>query len=102
MATIDELSVRISADSSKLTSEVGKAERKISDFSKSTEKATKTLSTGMVVIGTAVGNTLGNIISKAFQSINQHMDGAVRRLDTLNNYTRVMSNLGIAAQDSNK
>ena len=49
MATIDELSVRISADSSKLTSEVGKAERKISDFSKSTEKATKTLSTGMVL-----------------------------------------------------
>jgi len=102
MATIDELSVRISADSSKLTSEVGKAERKISDFSKSTEKATKPLSTGMVAIGTAVGNVLGNIVSKAFQSINQHMDGAVRRLDTLNNYTRVMSNLGIAAQDSNK
>lgn len=102
MATVDELSVRISADSSKLTSEVGKAERKISDFSKSTEKATKSLSAGMVVMGTAVGNILGNIVAKAFQSINRHMDGAVKRLDTLNNYTRVMSNLGIAAQDSNK
>lgn len=102
MATIDELNVQITADSSKLNSEVGKAEKKISDLAKGTEKSSKTMSAGMVVIGTAVGHILGNVVSKAFQAINAHMDDAVKRLDTLNNYTRVMSNLGIAAEDSEK
>lgn len=102
MATIDELNVQITADSGKLVSGVDTAEKKISSFAKSTEKSSKTISSGMVVMGTAIGNILGGMISKAFQSINAHMDGAISRLDTLNNYTRVMSNLGIAAQDSEK
>ena len=102
MATIDELNVQITADSSKLNSEVGKAEKKISDLAKGTEKSSKTMSAGMVAIGTAVGHILGNVVSKAFQAINAHMDDAIKRLDTLNNYTRVMSNLGIAAEDSEK
>lgn len=102
MATIDELNVQITADSSKLNSEVGKAEKKISDLAKGTEKSSKTMSAGMVAIGTAVGHILGNVVSNAFQAINAHMDDAIKRLDTLNNYTRVMSNLGIAAQDSEK
>lgn len=102
MATIDELNVRITADSSKLASEVDKADKKVSGFAKGAEKSAKALSTGMLVMGTAVGNVLGSIISKAFQSINAHMDDSIKRLDTLNNYTRVMTNLGVAAQDSEK
>lgn len=102
MATIDELNVRITADSSKLASEVDKAGKKVSGFAKGAEKSSKALSTGMLVMGTAVGNVLGSIISKAFQSINAHMDDSIKRLDTLNNYTRVMTNLGVAAQDSEK
>lgn len=102
MTTIDELNVRITADSSKLASEVDKADKKVSGFAKGAEKSSKALSTGMLVMGTAVGNVLGSIISKAFQSINAHMDDSIKRLDTLNNYTRVMTNLAVAAQDSEK
>lgn len=102
MATVDELNVQITADSSKLASEVGKAERKINSLTKSTEKSSKGLSTGMIAIGTAIGHILGKVVTGAFQAINAHMDDAIKRLDTLNNYTRVMSNLGISAQDSEK
>ena len=45
---------------------------------------------------------IGKLISKAFSVINSSMDGAISRLDTLNNYPKVMSNLGIASEDAQK
>lgn len=40
-------------------------------------------------------------IGAIFSTIAGSIDGAVSRLDTLNNYTNVMSNLGISADDAN-
>ena len=37
-----------------------------------------------------------------FNEINQNMDGAVRRLDTLNNFPKVMQSLGFSAEDASK
>ena len=48
--------------------------------------------------------TLGSLaskgISKAMQVFNQNLGSAVSRVDTLNNFTNVMSNLGVSADDS--
>ena len=50
--------------------------------------------------------TLGNLaakgIAKGFQLISQNMDSAIKRVDTLNNFPKVMSNLGISTKEADK
>lgn len=50
----------------------------------------------------ALGNVAAKGITKAFQVMSENMDGAISRFDTLNNFPKVMSNLGISAEDSKK
>lgn len=68
------------------------------------EKKTESLS-GKIQ-GLTKSITLGNVaakgITKAFQVMSENMDGAISRFDTLNNFPKVMSNLGISAEDSKK
>lgn len=68
------------------------------------DKATKNYTTGLGKLTTAF--TLGNLaakgISKAIGTITANMDGAISRFDTMNNFPKVMSNLGIGADDANK
>ena len=42
------------------------------------------------------------IISSAISTINASIDGAISRIDTLNNFPKVMSNLGISSEDASK
>ena len=51
-------------------------------------------------IVSALGIT--KIISTALNTINNSIDGAVARIDTLNNFPKVMTNLGIVSEDSEK
>lgn len=51
-------------------------------------------------IVTALG--IDKLISATFNLLNNSIDGAISRLDTLNNYPKVMSNLGIATEESEK
>lgn len=51
-------------------------------------------------IVTALG--IDKLISATFNLLNNSIDGAISRLDTLNNYPKVMSNLGIATEDAQK
>lgn len=50
----------------------------------------------------ALGNIAAKGITKAFQVMSENMDGAISRFDTLNNFPKVMSNLGISAEESKK
>ncbi|HBC4824477.1 TPA: tape measure protein [Enterococcus faecalis] len=52
---------------------------------------------GIVGIGAAV-----NLVDRAFNAVTGSMDGAISRFDTLRNYPKMMSNLGIGIEDSNK
>ena len=45
---------------------------------------------------------IGKLVSAGFNIINNSIDGAISRIDTLNNYPKVMSNLGISAEDAQK
>ena len=51
-------------------------------------------------IVSALGIT--KIIETTINTINNSIDGAVSRIDTLNNFPKVMDNLGVASQDSEK
>ena len=66
------------------------------------DKNVKSLDGSMGKLTKAV--TLGNLaakgISKGFQIMSENLDGAINRVDTLNNFSNVMQNLGISAKDS--
>lgn len=68
----------------------------------SADKATNEVSTSLTKLTKAF--TLGNIIStgitKGLGILTSNLDGAISRVDTLNNFPKVMSNLGISAYDS--
>lgn len=66
----------------------------------SLKNTTNTVGGQIKSIVSALG--IDKIISKTFSIINSSIDGAISRLDTLNNYPKVMSNLGIASEDAQK
>ena len=49
-----------------------------------------------------IGNVVAKGIGKAFQVMSSHMDDAISRIDTLNNFPNVMKNLGISTKESQK
>lgn len=67
----------------------------------SIEKANSSwLKTGAIVgAAAAVVSTVGN---RAFAELNSLIGDAVSRVDTLNNFPRIMSNFGVSADDANK
>lgn len=48
----------------------------------------------------AVGSLMSKGISKAMQMVSSKIDSAIKRVDTLNNFPKVMSNLGISATEA--
>ena len=68
------------------------------------DKATKQVSSSLD--GLTKSFTLGNLaakgITKTLAIFNAGLDDSINRIDTMNNFTTVMSNLGIAAEDSSE
>lgn len=62
----------------------------------------KTKSSGASVKNIVAGLGITKLVTKAIGTIKNSIDGAVSRLDTMNNFSKVMSNLGISAQQSQK
>ena len=50
--------------------------------------------------GFAVAGAVGAITSKAMNAISASMDGAIKRTDIMNNFPKVMQNMGISAEAS--
>lgn len=48
------------------------------------------------------GSLITKAITKGIQTVNASLDGAIKRVDILNNFPNVMANLGIGAQESTK
>ena len=57
---------------------------------------------GNTVKSIIAGLGITKMISSAISTINSSIDSAVSRFDTLNNFPKVMSNLGISAEESSK
>lgn len=62
----------------------------------------ETNNTGTKIKNIVAGLGITKIIGKAFSLISDNMDSAIKRIDTLNNFPKVMSNLGISSEDSTK
>lgn len=48
----------------------------------------------------AIGNVAANVVGKAFSAVGNSMDAAIKRVDTINNFPRIMEGMGIAAEAS--
>ena len=57
---------------------------------------------GSTVKNIVAGLGITKLISKAMSTITSSVDDAIKRVDTLNNFPKVMSNLGISADKSSK
>lgn len=93
--TVDELQVLITANTQQLKKEISKTQQSISNLSKSAVKSNSSLTSSFIKAGIFT-KTLGIAIN----AVTNSLGGAVSRLDTLNNYSKVMGNLGIGAEDA--
>ena len=68
------------------------------------DKAVKGTSASLGKLTTAftLGNVAASAINKAFQAMSQNMDSAIKRYDTMNNFPKVMQNLGISGDEANE
>lgn len=82
---------------------IGRFEQKEDEAAQHTQRDTQKMSSAWQTFkGTLGALGLDKIISKTFSVISNHIGDAVSRLDQLNNFPKVMSNLGISAKDSEK
>jgi len=96
--TIDELQVLITASSKEFAKQIEDVKGYISNLAKHAEKSTPRISAAAV----AAGNIIAKVFTAAFRAVANSMDEAISRLDTLNNFPKVMSNLGISTEESKK
>lgn len=69
-------------------------------FDKGTQKVTASI--GSLVKGTVVAKGVTAALTKAWEVFNSSLDGAISRYDTLNNFPKVMENLGVSTKESEK
>ena len=98
MATIDELQVQITANAANFEKELGSVKKELNSLSKSTNSMSSKMTAGFVAVGTVIGN----VLTRALSAVASFADDAVTRLDTLKNFPKVMSNLGIGSDEAQK
>ena len=94
--TVDELNVLITANTDSLRKGLNEAQKDIKDLQK-----TATKSSSSIVSAVIKGNIATKLLSKSIQLLSNYMGDAITRLDALNNFPKVMSNLGISSEDAN-
>lgn len=97
-STVGELKIKLSFDNNGLTTSQKQVESKLSTWSKITGKDNGN------TFGNAFSVAIGSIISKGFSTItsaiSNSMSSAINRVDTLNNFPKVMQALGYSAEAS--
>jgi len=88
------VNIKISADGSQAEKAIGGVSNSLNGLSKASTKS--------IVAGSALGTMIGNVLAKAFSLLSAEIGNAVSRLDTLNNFPRVMQNLKISSEDADK
>lgn len=96
--TADELQVLITANADDFNNKIKNVQSELSTLTKSAGSSSKGITAGIV----AAGSLMSAAISKVFSVISSSADEAATRLDTLNNFPKVMSNLGIGTSDAQK
>lgn len=93
--TVDELQVLITANTDNLRKEIQSTNKTISGLQKQATKSSNSIFSAVLK-----GNIVTKLLSKGIASISQNTDSAITRLDALNNFPRIMSNLGVSTEDA--
>lgn len=93
--TIDELQLLITANTTSLQKELQGVKGKLNDLSKHSKSFGNSLASNIFK-----GNLAVQALMSAVSSVSKHIGAAVSRVDALNNYEKVMSNLGISGEDA--
>lgn len=97
MATqVGEAVIKLTFDGKNVKAELGKVENEVEKSGK------KTGSKWGGAWSVAAGNLISKGISKVTSLISGSMDSAISRMDTLNNFPRVMTSLGYSAEEADK
>lgn len=93
--TVEELQVLITADTNKLRKEIQNTNKLVNGLQKQASKA------GSTMFGAVLkGNIVTGLLAKSISALGSSTDDAISRLDTLNNFPNVMSNLGVSTEDA--
>lgn len=98
-----DTNINIRANSSEVDKTINGIIKKIGELEAKTNGASKKTNSAFSGIGLGaitLGNVLASGISKGVEAITNSLGDAVERLDVLNNYPKVMSNLGISTDQS--
>lgn len=88
------VNIKISADGSQAEKAIGGVSNSLDGLNKVSSKS--------IVVGSALGNVIGSVLTKAFSLLSSQISEAVTRLDTLNNFPKVMQNLKVSTEDAQK
>lgn len=89
-------------DDSKFKSKLKSASSAMQDGADKTEKATNKSWLKMGAVMGAVAGAAQAAFSKAMDVISNSVQGAIKRVDILNNFPKIMSNMNISADESKK
>lgn len=95
MSQVGEATISLKFDTKSLASGMKTADNEVSNFTKNSESK-------LSVWSVAAGNIVAKGFATAARAITNSLDTAISRVDTLNNFPKVMSNLGIGAEDAQK
>ena len=94
--TVDSLQVLITANAKDLDAKLSNIANQLGDTGKSADKFSKM---GTLAFG-AVAGAAAALANKGINAITNSIDGAIKRVDTLNNAPKVLQNLGFSAEES--
>jgi tape measure domain-containing protein len=93
--TVEELQVLITANTNSLRKEIQESKSQLQGLQNVVNKTSGNMFSAFLKSNIAV-----KLLSKTFQVLTANIGDAVTRLDTLNNFPRVMSNLGVSNEDA--
>lgn len=97
------VNIKISAEAGDINKVVDQVSSQLSRLETKINGTSKGAGAGFGAMATkasAMGNVIANVMASVGNAINNSMGDAVSRLDALNNYPKVMSNLGIGADEA--
>lgn len=103
MAIVGDATIKLGFDGSSLTVSMNKAEKQITSKSATMgESGGKAMSAAWGIGIGAVAGITHAVVEQAIDILTSGIDKGIQRLDTLNNFPRVMENLGVETSKSKK
>ena len=93
--TVDELQVLITANTTQLKKEISAVQNNLSSLSKNANKFSTSMTKSFLK-----SNLIMKTVNLGIRAISSSLDSAIQRADTINNFSKVMGNLGVSTDDA--